>query len=171
MKVPFYSSKHWHSEIELSRLFKVARMAFESVPQMAMRYISKEFTRVSLQTFLVKDRHYLVSFMCIGLIHYKRFKKNKTKCWGFLNMLFYLPLKSFLSLLIQEALFCLIYISYVFKVPLLFSNAFQQALKHFTVRRYSPSFPGNVSLLCLSTLFFSSLFSMMKIWDINKNFM
>ena len=55
-------------------------------------------------------------------------------------MLFHLPLRTFFSLSIQEAFLCLIYISYVLKLPLILSNAFQQGGKHFTVRWYPPSF-------------------------------
>lgn len=114
-----------------------------------MRYMSKEFIRISFQPVLLKDKHHLVSFICMVLIliHYKRPRKDKPKCWGFLNMLFYLSLKTFLSLSIHEALFCLIYILYVFKLLLVFSNAFQQSLKHFTVKWYSSSFPRSMSLL------------------------
>jgi hypothetical protein len=52
-----------------------------------------------------------------------------------------------LSLSTQEALFCLIYISFGFKFPLVFSNAFQQTLKHPTAKQYPSSCPGIVSLL------------------------
>lgn len=104
---------------------------------MAMKYVSKEFIRISHQTFPMKYKHHLVSFICIALIHYKRFGRNRNKCYEPLNMLSHLPLRTFFSVSIQEALLCLIYISCVSKLPSVFLNAFQQALKPFTVRWYS----------------------------------
>lgn len=76
-EVPFYSSKHWYPVIELSTVFKAERMAFKSVHEMAIRYISKEFIRISFQIFLLKNRHHLDSFICIVLIRYKRSRKNQ----------------------------------------------------------------------------------------------
>lgn len=82
-------------------------------------------------------------------------------------MLSYLPLRTFISLSIQEA-FSDSSIFHIFKLPLVFPSAFQQAPKYFTMRWYSFSLPKDIITSRHFYFILGLLFTMMKIGGAHK---
>lgn len=82
-------------------------------------------------------------------------------------MLFYLPLRT-LSVYPARKHYSASSIFHVFKLPLVFSSAFQQAPKYFTVRWYSFSLLKDILLTWHFYFILGLLFTMMKIGGVNK---